>query len=407
MIVACISAIAPPVAASNIKSYWLLDDIPVVLHINPNFTDEEAGSPSAQVEAIVNAMDTWQSEGKSLFYFVNGDPTTAVNASGSISAIHDSAEDTCPPDLPCGCSDGTLAWTEWETNVKTGLSWMFQNQSPVAQSVLVTYRIVFCDHEFTFYSPGYATDGASIQCVALHELGHVLGLDHEYKIAGAIMNSLPACEGDAPQLTLASDDIAGLQKMYGSTSGDADADGLSNGLEQQFGSNAFVTDSDGDGLTDGAEVNGTPYATSPTKKDTDDDGLNDKAELQTYNTDPTAPDSDGDLLDDPDELKMGTNPMKADTDGDGLIDGTEVYTLKTSPLEADTDGDQWSDSEELAQGSDPLVWDNPALLAPIISFLLGNEECLPVDGTPLTTCDIITNGPVLLKEYPAWFYFPD
>ncbi len=127
---------------------------------------------------------------------------------------------------------------------------------------------------------------------------------------------------------------------------DDDADGLMNGEEKQLGTDPLKADSDGDGLNDGAEVN--TYHTDPLKADTDGDGLPDGAEIDTYNTDPLKLDSDGDGLTDGDEvINYKTNPLKADTDGDGLNDGAEVNTHQTNPLNTDTDNDGFSDGEEV------------------------------------------------------------
>ncbi|MEN8206369.1 MAG: M36 family metallopeptidase [Pseudomonadota bacterium] len=57
--------------------------------------------------------------------------------------------------------------------------------------------------------------------------------------------------------------------------------------------------------------------------DTDNDGLNDAAEI-LLGTDPNNPDSDGDTLTDGEEVALGTNPLLADTDGDGFNDDAEI-----------------------------------------------------------------------------------
>jgi hypothetical protein len=66
---------------------------------------------------------------------------------------------------------------------------------------------------------------------------------------------------------------------------DADGDGLSSAQEAAHGTDPLKADTDGDGLTDSAEVN--IYYTNPVQADTDGDGLTDGAEVNTYHTNPT------------------------------------------------------------------------------------------------------------------------
>jgi len=127
--------------------------------------------------------------------------------------------------------------------------------------------------------------------------------------------------------------------------GDLDGDGLPNAREIAAGSDPRVRDTDGDGLDDSAEVR--TYETSPVNTDTDGDGLSDSAEVKGYDTNPTAGDSDGDGLPDERELAVGTNPTAADTDGDGLEDTLEVNTYETNATSADTDGDGLDDGAEI------------------------------------------------------------
>ncbi len=70
---------------------------------------------------------------------------------------------------------------------------------------------------------------------------------------------------------------------------DPDADGLTNAQEQQHGTNPNNPDTDGDGLTDGAEVN--EHHTDPTKPDTDAGGVDDGSEVDN-GTDPLDPSDD-------------------------------------------------------------------------------------------------------------------
>jgi outer membrane protein OmpA-like peptidoglycan-associated protein len=151
---------------------------------------------------------------------------------------------------------------------------------------------------------------------------------------------------------------AGLNFFIGrSPSDDDDQDGLTNGEEDELGTNPDSPDTDNDGLKDGDEVKTT--LTNPSMPDTDGDGLNDGAEVNTHKTDPKKADSDGDGLSDGDEvLKHKTNPMMADTDGDGLSDGSEISVNMTDPLKADSDGDTLSDGDEVNKHkTDPLKAD--------------------------------------------------
>ncbi|MCP3747558.1 S-layer homology domain-containing protein [Paenibacillus sp. A3M_27_13] len=121
---------------------------------------------------------------------------------------------------------------------------------------------------------------------------------------------------------------------------DSDKDGLPDYKEEMIGTDKHNPDTDGDGLTDGQEVN--LIGTNPLKIDTDGNGVNDGDE-----------DSDGDGLTNAKEIQLGTNPNNKDSDFDGWED---AYELKkgTNPLEADTDLDGLKDSIEEKFGMDPL-----------------------------------------------------
>jgi hypothetical protein len=106
---------------------------------------------------------------------------------------------------------------------------------------------------------------------------------------------------------------------------DTDGDGLSDYAEVQLGTNRFEADSDGDMLDDGDEVN--IHGTNPSNNDTDSDGMPDGWEIQNglnatvFNANED-PDSDG--LGNLDEFVHRTDPNNDDTDGDGIPDGWEV-----------------------------------------------------------------------------------
>lgn len=142
---------------------------------------------------------------------------------------------------------------------------------------------------------------------------------------------------------------------------DKDNDYLSDQLERRFGTNEYKADTDGDGLTDGAEVN--TYGTDPLHRDTDLDGLPDITEVM-WGSDPLdvenrppdygfEKDTDADGISDEAEIDLGTNPNNIDSDGDKLSDGEEVNTHLTDPLHEDTDRDYLTDGAEVRWGLNP------------------------------------------------------
>ncbi|MEL7447874.1 MAG: OmpA family protein [Pseudomonadota bacterium] len=164
---------------------------------------------------------------------------------------------------------------------------------------------------------------------------------------------------------------------------DSDGDGLTDGAEDANADGATVNtiggtgtagsgetdpnlpDTDGDGLTDGDEVNGTgpllgAGPTDPLDTDTDDGGTEDGTEVLADGTQPSAngaddaaADVDADGLSNAQEAALGTDPGDADTDNDGIDDGDEVGNdaflnlVDTDPLDADSDDDGIPDGSEL------------------------------------------------------------
>lgn len=166
-----------------------------------------------------------------------------------------------------------------------------------------------------------------------------------------------------------------------STPADDDKDGLSNKKEKELGTDPSNPDTDGDGLTDGEEVN--THKSDPLKADTDEDGLYDAEELNIYKTNLLKKDTDEDgLLDFYEVNETGTSPLLIDTDGNGVNDGLEdldgdnlsnlqEQELKTDPQKNDTDFDKLSDGEEVAKGTAPLNADTDG-----DNLLDGEEEAL-------------------------------
>lgn len=149
------------------------------------------------------------------------------------------------------------------------------------------------------------TRGVSLLSVAIHELGHGLGLDHSANQAAVMFASYT---GNNVKVELAGDDVARIQALYGAR----------------------------DGSVRPANV-AAPADDTPT--------------VPGGGT-PTGADEDGDTIDDETEIYLlGTDPRNPDTDGDGLIDAEVYYYL--DPLNPDTDGDGRSDGREVREGTDP------------------------------------------------------
>lgn len=132
------------------------------------------------------------------------------------------------------------------------------------------------------------------------------------------------------------------------------------------GSDPFTADTDDDGLTDVQEMN--TYLTNPLLADTDGDFDTDAEEVAN-NTNPLDPlsskDSDGDGLNDNFEknnfIALGcVNPhLTSDTDGDGITDFAEYNTYTTNPCLSDSDADGLTDFEEInTYMTDPKVSDS-------------------------------------------------
>ena len=133
---------------------------------------------------------------------------------------------------------------------------------------------------------------------------------------------------------------------------DPDIDGLTNLEEYLESTDPNDSDTDGDNLSDGDEVD--TYYTDPTDVDSDADGYNDDVEIE-YGSDPNDSsetpdtlDSDSDGLSDWDEVETyGTDPSNSDSDGDSLTDYQEIAIYFTDPNDSDSDDDSLTDYEEV------------------------------------------------------------
>ncbi len=123
---------------------------------------------------------------------------------------------------------------------------------------------------------------------------------------------------------------------------DTDSDGLTDPLEEYYGTDKNKADTDGDGLNDYFEIKYS--VTNPCLADTDGNGTTDADE-----------DFDEDTLTNIEEQTHNSNPHSTDSDLDGLTDYDEINTYNTKPDIEDTDEDGLPDGDEIALGLDPLV----------------------------------------------------
>ena len=159
-------------------------------------------------------------------------------------------------------------------------------------------------------------------------LADVVGVNPD----GSVIFSLSDLAGEGPHT--AEDLLAEFSLQDGITGGgtitllgpdgDTDSDGLLDDWENEhFGNLDAMADGDPDG-DDLVNLSEQDAGTDPNAEDSDGDGLTDGAEINTHGSDPAKADTDGDGLDDPAELAAGTDPRNVDSDGDGVSDGEDA-----------------------------------------------------------------------------------
>lgn len=165
---------------------------------------------------------------------------------------------------------------------------------------------------------------------------------------------------------------------------DTDDDGLPDEWEiETFGSLESAgswSDDDGDSLDCLAEYHLGTDPRDPSGYDSDNDVLSDGDEYFRTFTNPLVGDTDGDGLKDGYEDTNMLDPLHPDTDGDGVPDGDEVLIHNSNPLKRDSDDDGFADSVEVARGTEA---DNPYSLPLLFTTSTAFSGAGPDEGLDL------------------------
>lgn len=196
--------------------------------------------------------------------------------------------------------------------------------SPFVGDLLVTENLVFTRDATHTYA--YDLSSKQLAWTLKDKSGALLMADGALYVMASTGLSAITIEGDIDNDNLPD----WWEKFFGKNidpTSDLDKDGLTAAKEFTATTDPFVSDTDGDGLLDGAEVN--THLSSPISKDSDSDGLSDSAEVNTYRTNPNLTDTDDDKLTDSLEVNAGLDPLDAkdadkDSDGDGFSNRLEV-----------------------------------------------------------------------------------
>lgn len=161
-------------------------------HINPNFTDGSAGSAQQQIGALTRAANEWNDEGGSQFQWVYSGQSSAnsISTGDGHNVIYSDP----------GNGGSTLAETWCSSSGGNIRGW--------------DMRFYDGDHTWSI-SP--SSGQFDLEGVAVHELGHALGLGHSTDGSATMFPSTSSGQASMQLRSIENDDKAGVQFLYGAS----------------------------------------------------------------------------------------------------------------------------------------------------------------------------------------------
>ncbi len=159
--------------------------------INPNCSDNSAGSAAEQIAQINAGASAWNDAGANFVFTYGGQTNSTLD----------------------GLDGNNIAYFSTDAAIDNSIIAYIQ---PWSQgSNFVEWDLVFNDVDSSFWNgtTGSCFNMQDIRSVATHELDHGLGLDHSPDPLATMFSSVGTC--DLNMQSLAQDDIDGIQSIYG------------------------------------------------------------------------------------------------------------------------------------------------------------------------------------------------
>ena len=170
-----------------------------VVYINP--ANNDGLSDDAVITALRAAMDDWMTQGHSPFTFTYGgritDTTTGYDNRNMVVFRN-------------GSNGGMIAAT---------YSWADGSNRLLDSDIIIYDAAGYSFYAFDGSCNPNLANGVYLHDVATHEFGHMLGLQHSSDPSATMFSGYATCS-TTPR-SLESDDIAGLQSLYGTSSSPA------------------------------------------------------------------------------------------------------------------------------------------------------------------------------------------